>query len=66
MAKIQRKISFKNAQIDYENDIILEISKDTSNSYKLSTILKEWSGIDGLAISFSKDDELASEDVDSE
>ena len=66
LAKLQKKISFKNALIDSENDVIYEIGKDNTKSYKLSTILKEWSGIDGLSVSFSKDDELASEDIDSE
>ncbi|MFA6832590.1 MAG: YonK family protein [Bacteroidaceae bacterium] len=66
MAKFSKSISFKGAQIDFENDVIFEVGKDSTKTYTLSTLLKEWSGIDGLSINFKKDDELASEDVDSE
>lgn len=66
MAKMSKSLCFKNAVIDYENDIIMEISKDDTKSYVLSKILKEWDKIEGLNLTFKKDDELASEDVDIE
>lgn len=61
-------ISFKNATIDYNKDLITELpSKDVVNFYKLSDILKQWDNIEGVNISFKKDDEIAStEDTDGE
>lgn len=66
MAKLSKSISFKNATIDYKNDLIMEILKDETKTYRLSTILKDWDNIDGLNLSFKKDDELESEDCDRE
>ena len=56
-------ISFKNATIDYNKDLITELpNKDVVNFYKLSDILKQWDNIEGVNISFKKDDEIASTD----
>lgn len=68
MAKKSMSISFKNATIDYNKDLITELpSKDVVNFYKLSDILKQWDNIEGVNISFKKDDEIAStEDTDGE
>ena len=68
MAKQSMALSFKNATIDYNKDLITELpSKDVVNFYKLSDILKQWDNIEGVNISFKKDDEIAStEDTDGE
>ena len=66
MAKFSKSISFKNAEIDYENDIITETLKDEIKTYKLSKILQEWDSLSGINITFKKDDELDSDDVDEE
>lgn len=63
MAKQSMSLSFKNASIDYEKDLITENpSKDVINFYKLSDILKQWDKIDGINIAFKKDDEITSTD----
>jgi len=59
-------LSFKNAEIDYEKDLIIETSKDETKTYKLSSIIESWNHISGLTISFKKDDELDSDKVDGE
>ena len=66
MAKFSKSISFKNACIDYEGDMIVETLKDETKTYKLSKILQEWNGVDGINITFKKDDELDSDKVDGE
>ena len=68
MAKQSMALSFKNATIDYNKDLITELpSKDVVNFYKLSDIIKQWDNIEGVNISFKKDDEIAStEDTDGE
>ena len=61
MAKKSMSISFKNATIDYNKDLITELpNKDVVNFYKLPDILKQWDNIEGVNISFKKDDEIAS------
>ena len=63
MAKQSMALSFKNATIDYNKDLITELpSKDVVNFYKLSDIIKQWDNIEGVNISFKKDDEIASTD----
>lgn len=66
MAKFSKSISFKSACIDYESDMIIETLKDETKTYKLSKILREWNGVDGINITFKKDDELDSDNVDEE
>lgn len=66
MAKFSKSISFKNACIDYESDMIIETLKYETKTYKLSKILQEWNGVEGINITFKKDDEFDSEDVDSD
>ena len=65
MARKTFSVSFKNAEIDVEADTITETSKDDTKVYKLSSVLSEFDKIQGLTISIKKDDELESEDVDS-
>lgn len=61
MAKQSMSLSFKNATIDVENDLITEIpKKDTTYFYKLSDIIKQWDKIEGISIKFDKDDEVTS------
>ena len=62
MAKASKSISFKNATINKEKDLITEIGKDFTNFYTLSKVIADWDGIDGINITFKKDDELESED----
>ena len=63
MAKESKSLSFKNATIDVEKDLITEIpKKDVVYFYKLSDILKQWDKIEGISIKFDKDDEIASTD----
>lgn len=66
LAKFSKSISFKSACIDYESDMIIETLKDETKTYKLSKILREWNGVDGINITFKKDDELDSDNVDEE
>jgi len=46
--------------------MIIETLKDETKTYKLSKILREWNGVDGINITFKKDDELDSDNVDEE
>jgi hypothetical protein len=62
MAKFSKSISFKNCSIDAEKDLITEVLKDETKFYKLSKVIADWQGIEGLNISIKKDDELESED----
>lgn len=66
MAKISKSISFKNATIDTAADIIIETSKDDIKTYRLSDILKDWNGIEGISFNIKIDEEIASQDVDGE
>jgi hypothetical protein len=62
MAKFSKSVSFKNCSIDAEKDLITEVLKDETKFYKLSKVIADWQGIEGLNISIKKDDELESED----
>jgi len=62
MAKFSQSVSFKNCSIDAEKDLITEVLKDETKFYKLSKVIADWQGIEGLNISIKKDDELESED----
>ena len=65
MAKQSMSLSFKNATIDIEKDLITELpAKDVVNFYKLSDILKQWDKIEGISISFKKDDDVKSTEDD--
>lgn len=44
MAKKNYSLSFRNAHIDVDNDIITEVTKDNALEYKLSDILKSLEG----------------------
>lgn len=48
MAKINKAISFENAQICLQDGTITEYIKDGTNVYQIMDILKEWDGIDGI------------------
>jgi hypothetical protein len=62
MAKFSKSISFKNCSIDADKDLITEVLKDETKFYKLSKVIADWKGIEGINITFKKDDELESED----
>lgn len=42
MAKLTNTVSFKNAIIDFENDTITEVTKDTESTFKLSEIINRF------------------------
>lgn len=58
MGKMSRKISFKNATLDFKNMKITEIGKDIFKEYDLKTILKDWDAIENISFTISTDDEL--------
>lgn len=60
MAKFSKSLSFKGISIDYEKDLITEITKDDTKYYKLSEILNDWAGIEGISLTLKKEDELDS------
>ena len=66
MAKTSRSISFRNCEIDVENDIIMEVTKDEVRTYVLSKQLESWAGLTGVSITIKLDDDIPSEDADVE
>lgn len=58
MAKEGKSLIFKNAVIDIENGLIVEFTKDETFEYDLMKVLKDWSGIDGISISFKKESQM--------
>lgn len=67
LAKQSMSLSFTNATIDVEKDLITENpKKDVINFYKLSDILTKWNGVEGINISFKKDDDIKSDEDNGE
>jgi len=67
MAKQSMTTTFTKATIDVENDTIIENpKKDEVNFYKLSDFLKKWDKVEGINITFKKDEEIKSEDGEDE
>ena len=66
LAKTSRSISFRNCEIDVENDIIMEVTKDEVRTYVLSKQLESWAGLTGVSITIKLDDDIPSEDADVE
>ena len=65
MAKFSKSITYKNAVIDLEKDLITENpSKDVINFYKLSKVFEDWNGIEGITITIKKDDDIKSDGED--
>lgn len=62
MAKFTKSISFKNAIINKDKDLITEVLKDETKFYSISKLIADWDGIDGINLTIKKDDELESED----
>ena len=58
MAKTVRKIDFSKAEIDKENMLIIEHLKDEDRAYSIDKLLSDWSGINGLSISISQNEEV--------
>lgn len=59
MAKIQKKYSFKDANISFDEGkyIITEISNDSSVDYNLSDILNEFLNLDNATLTISVESE---------
>ena len=65
MAKFSKSITYKNAVIDLEKDLITETpAKDVINFYKLSKVFEDWDGIEGITITIKKDDDIKSDGED--
>ena len=62
MAKFSKSISFKNATVNKEKDLITEVFKDETKFYSISKLIADWDGVDGISVTIKKDDELESED----
>lgn len=60
MAKQAKSITFKNAQIDAENGIIIECLKDEDKTYLLKDIFRDWDGITGITLTLKQADTLPS------
>lgn len=59
MAKIQKKYSFKDANISFDEGkyIITEISNDSSVDYNLSDILNEFLSLDNVTLTIGVESE---------
>lgn len=58
MAKNQRGFKATNAMIDEEKMLLVEFTKDGQNVYDLNKIIKEWSGIEGVAFNITLNEEV--------
>lgn len=58
MAKISKQINFRNCTINFDDQTIVEITKDETKVYKLDSILKDWDGIEGISFTLKQEDEL--------
>lgn len=65
MAKLNKGLNFKNAVITKDSDTgiftITESVKDGENIYNLTDKINDWLNIEGMSLTFKKDDELESE-----
>ena len=66
MAKSTKSVKFQHAIIDCEADTITEIFKNETNTYTLSELLQEWSGVEELNISISQNVDIPSIESESE
>lgn len=64
MAKKVKSLSFTNATISVADNTITEYTKDDTVEYNLLNVLKEWSEIDGLSISFKQNNEVSTHDYE--
>jgi len=58
MAKVNKTVSFKNAVISKEDMTITEYLKDTIKTYRLESLLDEWSDVENISLTIKVDDEL--------
>ena len=58
MASRNNSESYKKAMIDFENMEITEYLKDEILTYDLNTILKRWSGIEGITLTIKTDEDI--------
>lgn len=67
MAKESRNLQFSKATITFEENengvsvFVTEFLKETTNTYDLIEVLKQFENIDGLTITIKRDRELPSE-----
>jgi len=64
MAKETRSISFRNAVISKADRTITEVFKDDTKTYPLSKLINDWDGITGVSITFKKDEDIESIEVE--
>lgn len=64
MAKKVKSLSFTNATISIADNTITEYTKDDTIEYNLMNVLKEWSEIDGLSISFKQNNDVSTRDYE--
>lgn len=62
MAKISKSVSFKNAEINFEDGTITETTKDEIKVYSIEKLLTEWSGIEGLSVTIKQDNEMPTDE----
>lgn len=58
MASRNHSESFKKAMIDFEEMTITEYLKDEINVYDLRTVIKRWSGVDGITLTIKTDEDI--------
>lgn len=58
MAQHKKAVCFKNAVIDATAGTITEISKDGESEYKISDVLHEFDGIDGINLTIQQTNEF--------
>ena len=62
MAKISKSVSFKNAEINFEDGTITETTKDEIKVYSIEKLLTEWSRIEGLSVTIKQDNEMPTDE----
>jgi len=60
MAKKSTSVVFKNSTINLKDMTITEYAKDSTTTYNIMDVLKDWDEIDGIGLTLKQDDELAS------
>lgn len=64
MAQSNKSVSFKNAMIDLNEGVIVEVSKDETKTYSLGELLREWDMVEGVSIMLKQTTELPSQEDD--
>jgi hypothetical protein len=58
--KKSMSVSLKNAEINLEDMTITEYNKDSTETFDLMEILKEWDKVSGISFTVKKEDEIKS------